>query len=273
MTRRAMKGRPRTRFEGQPLEGLCIAVTRPEGQAPELMAGLRELGARPLSCPTIRIEEPADRSPVERAVRHLNDYDWVVFTSANGVARFWDELVRSGGDGSWPAGTRLAAIGPATAGALVERGVRPEVVPATYVAEAVAVTLAELDIAGQRVLLPRAAGARAVLPERLRAAGAQVDDVVAYVSSPEPEGIARLRSSLEQGGVDMVTFTAPSTVRHFVEATGAEMGRARVAAIGPITAENARALGVRVDIVAEDYTVHGLLRAICEFYAAGGAFN
>lgn len=260
----------RTLFDGQPLNGLCIAVTRPEVQARVLMAGLRELGAKPLGCPTIRIEEPADRSQVERAVRHLNDYDWVVFTSANGVTRFWDELVRSGGDGSWPAGPRLAAIGPATAGALVERGICPEVVPAMYVAEAVAETLAEFDIAGQRVLLPRAAGARAVLPERLRAAGARVDDVVAYVSSPEPEGIARLRSSLERDVVDMITFTAPSTVRHFVEAAGADMGRARVAAIGPVTAESARALGVRVDTVAEDYTVHGLLRALCEFYAAGG---
>ena len=91
----------RTLFEGQPLNGLCIAVTRPEVQARVLMAGFRELGAKPLGCPTIRIEEPADRSQVERAVRHLNDYDWVVFTSVNGVTRFWDELVRSGGDGSW----------------------------------------------------------------------------------------------------------------------------------------------------------------------------
>ncbi len=170
-------------------------------------------------------------------------------------------------DARLPAGTRIAAIGPATARALERRGVRAEVVPEEYVAEAVADALTGLEeLAGRRVLLPRAAGAREVLPDRLRAAGAQVDEVVAYEARPDRAGIAALRAALDAGRVDMVTFTAASTVRHFVDLAGSDLGRARVAVIGPITADAARAAGVRVDVVAREYTAEGLLAAIIDYY-------
>ncbi|UCC48087.1 MAG: uroporphyrinogen-III synthase [Gemmatimonadota bacterium] len=253
--------------EGQPLKGLRIAVTRPPAQAQALIDGLRELGAEPLSYPTIRIADPSDRRPLRRAVENLENYDWIVFTSANGVVRFFQELRAVRGAAVLADNQYVAAIGPATAEALREHGVHPKVMPEEYVAEAVADALtAAADMAGCRVLLPRAAGARQVLTTQLCAAGAEVDEVVAYESKPDAEGIAALRASIERGELDVVTFTAASTVRHFVEEAGAELGRTRVAVIGPITAEAARALGVRVDIQARQYTAHGLVQAISEYF-------
>lgn len=253
---------------GPPLQGRRIAVTRPGAQAEKLLAGLRRLGAQPVHCPTIRIADPEDPAPFREALRRLDSYDWVVFTSANGVARFWHELESGGGGPGLLAATRVAAIGPATAKALEERGVRPEIVPEEYVAEAVADALIGLGaVAGRRVLLPRAAGARQVLPERLRAAGAEVEEVIAYESRPDPEGITRLRDELQRDALDMITFTAASTVNHFVELAGADQGRASIAAIGPITAAAAGAAGLGVDVVAREYTVEGLLEAIIEYFA------
>jgi uroporphyrinogen III methyltransferase/synthase len=249
------------------LQGRRIAVTRPAAQAEGLLDGLSRLGAQPVHCPTIRISDPGDPEPFRQAVGRLDSYDWVVFTSANGVARFWHELGTRGGAATLPDGMQVAAIGPATAAALERRGVRPEVVPEEYVAEAVADALTgQAAIAGRRVLLPRAAGARQVLPERLRAAGAEVDEVIAYESRPDPDGIAALKDGLQRGAFDMITFTAASTVNHFVEVAGADSGEARVAVIGPITAAAAQAAGLAVDVIAREYTEEGLLQAIVEYY-------
>jgi uroporphyrinogen III methyltransferase/synthase len=198
----------------------------------------------------------------------LEGYDWVVFTSANGVARFWRELAAVRQTTGIPSGQRVAAIGPATAAALEERGVRPDLVPSEYVAEAVAAALlAAGPLEGRRLLLPRAAGARQVLPAELRAAGATVDDVVAYETVGDAEGIAALRALLLAGGVDMVTFTAASTVRHYVRVAGPDLGQAGVAVIGPITAQAAREVGVRVDVEAREYTEEGLLQVICDYFS------
>jgi len=258
----------RTETQREPLAGRRIAVTRPPGQAEALIAELRHLGADAVSTPTIRIADPPDISPLRGAIGRLEAYDWLVFTSANGVERFWREFEAEGRE-SLPEGLLVAAIGPATAEALEARGSQPQVVPEEYVAEAVADALVAFgDLAGRRVLLPRAGGARQVLPERLRAAGAEVDEVMAYESQPDAEGILRLREALERDEVDMITFTAASTVRHWVEASGSELGRARVAVIGPITARAARAAGLRVDVEAREYTVAGLVEAIREFYLA-----
>lgn len=235
------------------------------------MEGLRQRGAEPLAFPTIRIVDPSDSQPLRRAVADPGIYDWVIFTSANGVDRFWRELESMGGAPRLPKALRVAAIGPATAEALREREVEAEVVPEEYVAEAVAEELtASGSVRGLRILLPRAAGARKVLPERLRAAGARVDEIVAYEARADEQGIAGLRRAIDAGEVDMVTFTAASTVRCFVEVAGADLGGARVAAIGPITARAARSLGVRVDVEAEEYTVAGLVTAICDYVARAG---
>ena len=256
-----------SRTDDKPLLGRRIAVTRPPSQAEGFIEGLRRLGAEPLSHPSIRIEDAVDSAPLRKAVEDLDSYDWIVFTSANGVARFWRALEAVTKSRSLPEHAKVAAIGPVTAEALGAWGVHPEVVPDEYVAEAVADALVEFgELSGRRVLLPRAAGARKVLPERLAAAGAEVDEVVAYEARPNPEGVASLRSAIEGGEVDMVTFTAASTVRHFVDLAGCEMGGGRVAVIGPITADAARAVGVRVDVEAREYTVEGLLQTMCEYF-------
>lgn len=250
-----------------PLQGLRIVVTRPRGQAGSLIEGLERLGAETIHCPTIRITEDEGALGLRRAISELDSFDWVVFTSANGVRIFWKALRAARAASALPARLRVAAIGPATGRALRERGVEPSLVPDEYVAEAVADALTRVDdLAGRRVLLPRAAGARPVLPERLRAAGARVDEVAAYESMPDEEGIERLRETVKRRRVDMITFTAASTVRCFVDVAGSDVGDARVAAIGPVTAAVARELGMRVDVEAEEYTVEGLLRAISEFY-------
>jgi uroporphyrinogen III methyltransferase/synthase len=253
-----------------PLLGLRIAVTRPQGQAGSLIEGLERLGAEAIHCPTIRIMEDEVGPGLRRAISDLDSFDWVVFTSANGVRVFWKALRAVRATTALPARLRVAAIGPATGRVLSERGVEPTLVPDEYVAEAVADALTEVeDLTGRRVLLPRAAGARKVLPERLQAAGARVDELAVYEALPDEEGIARLREAVERRFVDMITFTAASTVRCFVDRAGADVGEARVAAIGPITAAVARELGLRVDVEAEEYTVEGLLRAISQFYAQG----
>ncbi len=252
----------------RPLLGRRIAVTRPPEQAASLAEGLRALGAEPLAFPTIRIADPADPAPLRSAVAALESYDWIVFTSANGVARFWRQLRAAGLKEELPNDIRVAAIGPATAEALVARGAHPQVVPEEYVAEAVAEALTQVDVAGLRVLLPRAAGARQVLPERLRAAGAEVDEVVAYESQPDEESVAALKAEIGRRAIDLVTFTAASTVRSYVELAGNDLGETRVAVIGPITAEAARSLGVQVDTVTQEYTVRRLLEAICDYFAA-----
>lgn len=257
--------------DARPLAGLRIAVTRPRAQAEKLEIALRERGAEPVRCPTIRISAAAEDAPLRRAAEELSRYDWVVFTSANGVRRFWEELEAGGRDASSFRDTRVAAIGPGTAAALKRHGLEADLVPEEYVAESVAESLiSREEMAGKRVLLPRAAGARDVLPDRLRSAGAEVDQLVAYESIPDSEGIARLREEIAGDALDMVIFTAASTVNAFVEVAGPELGRAQVATIGPITAAAARAAGLRVDVVAEEYTIPGLVEAICDHYRRGG---
>ena len=254
-----------------PLQGKRVAVTRPLAQAGPFVEGLGRLGAEAIVCPTIRIADPSEPGALAKAAANLMAYDWIVFTSANGVRTFWEALREVMDEPRLPPGTRVAAIGPATAESLARLGVEAVVVPGEYGAEAVADALvASGEIAGRRVLLPRAAGARKVLPERLRAAGAWVDEVVAYEARADLEGIAKLRGAVDRGEIEMVTFTAASTVTHFVEHAGAELGRANVAVIGPITAEAARRAGVRVDVEAREYTVDGLLQAICDFYRVSG---
>jgi uroporphyrinogen III methyltransferase / synthase len=255
-------------FENRPLFGRRIVVTRARAQASEFAAALEGLGAEIVQFPAIRVVPAADPEPLRRAVREVGTYDWIVFTSVNGVERFWEELERAGQDTRALGGVRVACVGPATAALAELHGVRPDVVPSSYVGEAVLGALAQVTpLAGQRVLLPRAAGARPVLPEGLAALGAVVADVEAYRSVPDAAGAAELRQQLDAGRIDAVTFTASSTVRSFVDAVGADVGRAIVAAIGPITAATARDAGLDVRVEAEEHTIPGLLRALSDHFA------
>lgn len=251
---------------------------------------LRELGAETVACPTIRIVPPEDREPLRRAARGVDRYSWVVFTSVNGVDRFAEALEREGTDPrtSLAADARVAAIGPSTAERVGERfTVEPDVVPDEYRAEALVRAIRRYaateagppgspsvaaasstddrgrELEGERFLLPRAARARPVLPDRLDAAGADVDEVAAYRAAPaDAEDLAPARDRIRRGEIDWLTFTASSTVRNFTSAVGTDVGGARVAAIGPVTAGTARDLGLAVDAVAEEYTVPGLVEAL-----------
>lgn len=253
--------------DGRPLQGLRVVVTRPPGQAEGFARRLGELGAEPVRCPTIRIVPPADPGPLCEAAAEIGSYDWLVFTSVNGADRLADAVDAMDGGGDGLAGASVAAIGPATADRVRERlGVPVDVVPEEYRAEALAAAIRRSTgggLGGRRLLLPRAAEARPVLPETLEDAGADVNEVAAYRAvAPDPGETAAVRRQLDEGRIDWITFTASSTARNFVSALGSDVGRARVAVIGPVTAGTARELGLPVDAEAEEYTIPGLLDAL-----------
>lgn len=245
-------------------------MTRPEEQAGAFVRRLRELGAEPVLVPTIRIVPPAEGGGLDAAIERLGQYAWVIFTSVNGVRFFFERLERRGQSATALSQARVAAIGPATAQALTERGVAPHFVPTEYVAEAIVAGIGE--VAGQRILLPRADIARKALVEGLQAKGAAVDEVVAYHTAPARPYDAGALDGLA-AEIDVATFTSPSTVRNFMALFEAEppkqiLGAAIVACIGPITAQAAREAGYDVDVVAEDYTIDGLLHAVVKYFKA-----
>jgi uroporphyrinogen III methyltransferase/synthase len=258
---------------GGPLAGRRVLVTRPDGQGERLAALLRKRGAEVERLPTIRITDLEDHGPLLQAAARLCEYDWAVLTSVNGVERLAAALQERGIDVGACPGVRWAAIGPATARALHRIGVAVVLLPASYRAESLAEAIREggseedstgaPPLAGRRVLLARAAEARSVLPDRLRADGAVVEEVAAYVTEPNHEVAAALRAATRAGGLDWITFTASSAVRAFCE-LGGEVGDSRVAVIGPITAQTARDLDVPVHAVASRYTISGLVGAIVQ---------
>jgi len=241
---------------GASLAGLRVMVTRADRQATTLVDALTALGARAIRCPVIAIE-PIAVDPA--LVQDLGRYDWLVLTSANGVDRLRELLREANRD--LPAHIKVAAIGPETAARAQEAGMTPGLVPSMFIAEELAETLAAAMAPGAWILLPRAAGSRDVLPDRLRARGARVDVLETYRAVPPADVRPRLAACLP--GVDMITFTSSSTVRHFAEAMpGPLADRITIACIGPITAQTARDLGLRVDIIAQEYTTRGLVDAI-----------
>lgn len=258
-------------FEARPLFGRRVVVTRARAQASDLVGRLFELGAEVVQFPTIRVIKAPEIEPLRRAVRAAESYDWIVFTSVNGVQRFWAELRAAGKDTRSLCGVSLCAIGPATAAAIELEGAQADLVPEQFVAEgAVAAMRAAGDLRGQRVLLPRAEQARSVLPEALRESGAEVDEVVAYRTVLDGAGAEDIGRRLREGRVDLITFTASSTVRNFVELVGTEIGTAHVASIGPITSATARELGLPVHVEAEVHSIPGLLDALTRYAAAVG---
>jgi uroporphyrinogen III methyltransferase/synthase len=250
-------------FDRRPLAGARIVVTRARAQASSLSARLRELGADVIEMPAIRVE-PLDPGPLDRALAVAPGYDWMIFTSQNAVEIVWGAMRARGLDARTLGGVRIAAIGRATADALLDHGMAADVVPQRFVAESLVEALETRgDVSGRRVLLPRAADARDVLPDGLRALGAEVDVVPIYRTMMDGEGAARVAARLTAGDVDLVTLTSSSTARYFVDAVGADAARAApVASIGPVTSAAARALGLRVAVEAEESTIAGLIAAL-----------
>lgn len=252
-------------FEARPLFGQRILVTRTRGQASVLSSRLRALGAEAIELPTIHIAPPEDWAPLDGVIASLSGYDWIVFTSVNGVRFFWERLTQADLDARALSGVKLAAIGPATAGKLEARGLRPDYVPQEYVAEAIAAELE--DLRGQRVLLPRADIARPALVSLLREAGAKVIEVTAYRTLQPAVDADELRELLAR--VTVATFTSSSTARNLAAMTqdaGLDLThaleKAVIACIGPITAQTAQELGLPVHVVAKEYTIDGLVEAL-----------
>ncbi len=247
------------------LEGKRVLITRPRAQSAAVIERLNQLGAVPVVFPPIEIAPLEDFSLLDQAIRALPSYHWVIFTSVNGVTAFWERLEMLGRGSDSFSGVHVAAIGPATAQALRNRGIRPDFVPEEYVAEAIVPGLGDLH--GKAILLPRAEIARKALTAELESRGAIADEIPVYrtlPARPDPQTLQELRN-----GVDFATFTSSSTVRNFMEFFGdsacERLEGAAVACIGPITAETARASGLRVDIVASEYTIDGLVDALVRY--------
>lgn len=253
--------------EQAPLFGRRIIVTRPRHQAAELGDLLEHEGAEVISLPTIEIGAPETLAPLDAAIERAAEFDWVIFTSANGVRVFFDRLQFLGRDiRAWHR-ARIAAIGPQTARSLRAYGVQVEVIPADFRAEGLLESLAVESIVGQRVLLPRAGGAREILPDELRRRGAVVEEVVTYVSRPPAAARSGFDEWLERG-VDLITFTSSSTVEQFAQLMGpqlaATIGRTAFASIGPVTTATARRLGIPISVEPSQYTMPALAAAIVE---------
>ena len=256
-----------------PLAGRVILVTRPREQAERFATLLEAAGATVLVAPTIAIEPPSSWEPLDEALGRASRYEWVIFTSVNGVAMARLRLERAGRGSEVFASCRLAAIGPATAEALRVWGRAPEVVPDEFVAEGLADRLRSLIRRGDRVLLPRAAETRDVLVRELQAMGADVDEVAAYRTRAATERAPSLRDALSRRTVDVVTFTSSSTVKSFVALwTAGELGPlmdgVAVACIGPVTAATAAASGLVTLIMPDEYTIPALARAIVAHFDA-----
>lgn len=250
-------------FQARPLFGKSVLVSRPMEQSSSLRAALEELGAEVLVQPAIEISPPTDWSPVDAAISHLADYDWLVFSSANGVRYLLDRLAQRGHDMRSLGGLRLAAIGPGTADELARYRLRADLLPEAFRAESLAAALAaEAD--GRRFLLARASRGREILAEQLAAAGGQVDQVVVYrstdVSAPDAEIAARLSA----GEIDAITVTSSAIARSLAALFGENLRSARLVSISPITSATLRELGYPPAAEAAEYTMAGVVAAVRE---------
>lgn len=258
-------------FERRPLFGRRIVITRSRDQASVLRRALEELGAQVIELPTIAIRDPGSWSALDRAIRRLDQYDWVLFTSANGVRKFFERLAAAQKDVRSLGSARLCAIGPATANELAGYHLQADVVPSEYQAEGIVRALKKYDLRGKRVLLPRAHVARDVVPKELRRHGALVDVVNAYRTVIPRESRKLAREVFDRSRPDMITFTSSSTVENFAALFGARslkkiLAGVKIASIGPITSRTLRRFGCRPAIQAKSYTIRALVQAIQEYF-------
>jgi uroporphyrinogen III methyltransferase/synthase len=250
-------------FEHLPLFGKRIVVTRAKDQAEGLTGKLRALGADVVELPTIAMEPAMDPGPLDAAIAHLDEYDWLIFTSANGVKYFLERLDASTVD-LRKLRAKICAIGPATRRAVESLHLKVDLMGKEYVAEALVDAFAAHDIEGKRMLLPRAAVARDVLPAELRRRGARVDVVEAYRTVIPNEAAANARGIFgHDPRPEWITFTSSSTVKNLLRVVSPEdLAGVKVASIGPVTSETARQLGLEVTVEAAAFTVEGLIAAL-----------
>jgi len=258
-------------FESRPLFGRTILITRPEEPAADFARILTGLGALCKVFPTIQITPPETWDGLDRAVRSLSSYEWILFTSVNGVKYFFERLIQAGKDVRSLAGVKIGVIGPKTQEALQARGVSPDLIPGTYWTEGLAEALGGYPMQGKRILIPRTRIAPDDLTKRLQGLGAIVDEVEAYLTRKPEYGRDTLKEMFLNGKIDLITFTSPSTVSNFVELFRDtdiynEISGIPVASIGPVTAERAIEQGLTVSIVPDEYTVDALADAIVNYY-------
>ena len=247
----------------KPLVGHRIVVTRSVSQAVDLSRKLQNLGATTIQIPTIQIEPPTDTAQIDESIRNLNKFDWIVFTSVNGVAFYLKRMAALQTPISAFRDVRIAAIGSATSTSLEHAGRMPDYVPSEFLSERIVIGLGNLQ--GKHVLLPRADIASEKLPDLLRQSGALVTEIIAYKTAAPKLHSDHLRKAMQEA--DIATFTSPSTVRNLVAALGSEEAKklftnVTVACIGPVTFETARELGIDVKIVASPHTIDALVEAI-----------
>ncbi|NLD35678.1 MAG: uroporphyrinogen-III C-methyltransferase [Desulfatiglans sp.] len=261
-------------YENKPLFGKSIAVTRAREQASSFMAGLRELGANCIEFPTIEIRPPDDWAPLDDAINKIRDYNWLIFTSVNGVKFFFKRLLENKKDVRALGEIKVCAIGPKTADAVKGYGIMPDMVPPEYRAEAVIEEFRRIKRDNLKILLPRAKEAREILPDELRKMGAEVDVVNAYVTIMPENRVADISKMLEAGEISMITFTSSSTVTNFMGMFEKNADQVKewlkdidIASIGPITSETAKRLGLKVTVEPESYTIDDLTEAILKQYS------
>jgi uroporphyrinogen III methyltransferase/synthase len=256
-------------FDNRPLFGKRILVTRARHQASALSRLLSERGAKPIELPAIDIKANTNAEELTQAISDLEHYQWIVFTSVNGVEIFFRRLHSLNLDTRALKNLKIGVIGPATAKALEKEGIIPDYLPDVYTSEGLIDGLSNRDIDGDRVLLPRADIADKELVEGIARLGAEVHEVAAYKTVPVTGGISQAKRMLSAGEIDVITFSSSSTVSNLVAALEDErqvINSVRIACIGPKTADMAASAGLGVDIVASEYTIPGLVTAIEEHF-------
>ncbi len=253
-------------FDTKPLFGQTILVTRAREQASVLTGMLEERGARCIEAPAIKIVEPESFSALDTAIGQLNSYDWIIFTSTNGVDYFFQRLHHAGLDSRSLANAKVAAIGAQTAGHLDKYGIRPDIIPLEFRAEGIVEAMTGRILPGMKVLIPRALVARDILPIKLADLGAEVTVAPAYRTIAGETDGKRIAGKLALGEISLVTFTSSSTVTNLLDLLGEGgpelISKAKVACIGPITAATCIEHGITPDVIAEEYTISGMVDAI-----------
>jgi len=257
-------------FANRPLFGKRIVVTRTTEQAGSFNRLLEEQGAEPVSCPVIEVVPPESWAALDEEIARLPQTDYLVLTSTNGVEMFFRRLRERGLDLRALSGVKVVSVGPKTAAAIDAQGIRPDLVPEEFRAEAVVAMLVDDGVAGRRVLYPRAELAREVIPRELAAAGAVVAAPVSYRTLPPEGGGAEMRRRLEAGEIDAVTFTSSSTVENFLAMLGTDaldlLQGVVIVSIGPLTSGTAERLGLTVHVEPKDYTLEGMVAALIAYY-------
>ena len=258
-------------FDTKPLIGKNVLVTRAREQASALTAELEALGAECLEAPAIKISPPESYEPMDQAIAAIAEYQWIIFTSTNGVDAFFRRLSLAGRDARALAACKVAAIGAQTAERLRTYGIVADLVPVEFRAEGIIDAMKEFIQPGMGVLIPRALVARDILPQKLTEMGARVNVVPAYRTVLGDVDGPALAGQLAVGAVDLITFTSSSTVTNLLQLLGDKgpelINRTQVACIGPITAGTCQEHGIRTDVIAEEFTIKGMVSAIKELFA------